>query len=795
MTAPPRNPDDVPGHPAPRPRRAASEASGHWAVAIGQDNLGTIQTGDHATAVTLPYEALRPAAEVDAPPGLDDLRHRPHRFVGRAVELDRLDAALTPPGGAVVQAVHGLGGVGKSALASHWAATRAHGCFPIRWINADSQANVQQGLADLATALQPALARVLSVELLAERALQWLATHTGWLLILDNVEDPADIAPLTDGLTTGRLLITSRLATTWNHVTTVIRLDVLDPAESLELLTRILTADGPRGPDGSAELCAEVGHFPLAIEQAASYLVENRLTTPTPRAYLDLLARYPADMYRDAGVTTGAERTIARVWRLTLDRITTAHPLAGDLLRTLAWYAPDHIPMTLLDGFGPPPALNRALGLLTAYSMVTPAPDTGGLSVHRLVQAFARTPDPDDPHRTGEAVDRAREHAVGRLAAAFPGDGNDPVTWPAWRGLLPHIDTLLDHGAETSDTLATAGLLNGAGVFLLGQGLCTRALEPLRRALAGTERLLGADHPNTLTARNNLAAAYESAGDLDRAVSLHTGNLTRRARVLGVSHPSTLISRNNLAGAYEAAGRVDEAIVLYEGNLADLAQVLGPAHPHTLAAKNNLAGAYETAGDLNRAVVLYEQNLEDCARALGSDHPDTLMYRNNLSGAYKSGGDPGRAIPLFERNLDDQIRVLGSDHADVLSSRNNLATAYAAVGDLDRAVPLLVRNLADRTRILGADHPAALTSRHNLARAYQDGGDLDRALPLLERNLDDRVRLLGPDHPDTLTSRDSLAGALQDGGDLDRALPLLERNLDDRVRLLGPDHPDTLTSR
>jgi hypothetical protein len=61
--------------------------------------------------------------------------------------------------------------------------------------------------------------------------------------------------------------------------------------------------------------------------------------------------------------------------------------------------------------------------------------------------------------------------------------------------------------------------------------------------------VLGADHPDTLTSRNNLAGAYESAGDLGRAIPLFEQTLTDRTRVLGEDHPSTLTTRNNLASA------------------------------------------------------------------------------------------------------------------------------------------------------------------------------------------------------------------------------------------------------
>ncbi|MFE2584564.1 FxSxx-COOH system tetratricopeptide repeat protein [Streptomyces sp. NPDC059378] len=736
---------------------------------------------------------VRPPAEVRAPAGLDDLPYRPGYFVGRSEEMDRLDAALDAPGVVLVQAVHGLGGIGKSTLAAHWAATRSHGRAPVRWITADSPAGVQQGLAGLAIALQPGLDRTLTGEALAEYGLQWLASHTGWLLILDNVNDPADIARLIARARGGRFLITSRLATAWTDTATLIRLDTLDPAESLALLTGTVTAAGPRDLDGAADLCAELGHLPLAIEQVAAYLAQNPFTTP--RAYLALLTAYPADMYRQGAATTAAERTIARIWNITLDRITTLQPQAVDLLRTLAWYAPDNIPLTLTDGPTTPPARHTALGLLTAYNLVTPDPATGTLAVHRLVQALARTPDTDDPHRTPTLIDQARQQATTNLHTALPTDFNTPANWPVWRTLLPHIDALVRYTDQDTDTTTAVLILNETGLFLDNQGLPTRAISYFQRTLAAYTRLLGADHPNTLTARNNLADAYRSAGDLSQAITLHEQNLADRMRVLGADHPDTLSSRNNLAGAYQAAGDPERAITLYEPTLADMVQVLGADHPNTLSSRNNLAHAYESAGDLDRAITLYEQTLADMVQVLGADHPNTLTSRNNLAGAYESAGDLDRAITLYEQTLADMVQVLGTDHPNTLTSRNNLAGAYRSAGNLSQAITLHEQNLADRMRVLGADHPNTLTSRNNLASAYESAGDLSRAITLYEQNLADMVRVLSTDHPNTLTARNNLASANRWAGNLSQAITLHEQNLADRMRVLGADHPHTAESR
>jgi pimeloyl-ACP methyl ester carboxylesterase len=169
-----------------------------------------------------------------------------------------------------VHAVHGLGGVGKSAIAAHWAARR-----PERlrwWMTADSAAGADAGLAALARALQPALAG-LPAEVQSERALAWLASHDGWLLVLDNVEDFRHVRPLLGRLTGGRILVTARRATDWHHGATALRLGEFTPADALALFTRVLAHHGSRDADGADAVCAELGHLALAVEQAAAQAI------------------------------------------------------------------------------------------------------------------------------------------------------------------------------------------------------------------------------------------------------------------------------------------------------------------------------------------------------------------------------------------------------------------------------------------------------------------------------------------------------------------------------------------
>ena len=314
------------------------------------------------------------------------------------------------------------------------------------------------------------------------------------------------------------------------------------------------------------------------------------------------------------------------------------------------------------------------------------------------------------------------------------------------------------------------------------------SIEFYEQMLAEYERVLGSDHPDTLSVRNNLAGAYDSAGRLAEAIDAWKELLPDCQRILGADHPDTLAVRNNLAVAYYSVGRFGEAVELFEQVLAERKRLLGSDHPDTLNTRNNLAVAYDSVGRFAEAVDAWEELLPDCQRVLGADHPDTLAVRNNLAHAYDSVGRFGEAIELFERVLAEQERVLGPDHPDTLVARNNLAGAYDSAGRFGEAIELY-------ERVLGPDHPDTLTTRHNLAFAYHSAGHFDEAIELYERVLADRVRVLGPDHPDTLTTRNNLAVAYHSVGRFGEAIELFERVLADRVRVLGPDHPDTLNAR
>jgi tetratricopeptide (TPR) repeat protein len=770
----------------PRP----DEKRGARAISVSGDVRGIASTGDNPINILVNAvpPKVKPFTEITAPVGLRRLPSRAGLFVGRHNALAVLEnevAGNRDP--VVVRVIHGLGGVGKSTLAARYAAS----CDlnPVWWITADTAANIDTGLAGLAEALQPDLAAECPQAVLRERAMQWLASHDGWLLVLDNVTSPADIQFLISSVQAGRFVVTSRRAAGWHGIASPIVLDVLEPGEAVDLLARIITHGDPRDLDGAGPLCRELGYLPLAIEQVGAYVAEAGIT---PREYMALLAQAPAAMFAEGAEGTDPERTIARIWRVTLDHLAD-EPLTGQLLRTLAWYAPDAIPRSLLEPLAEPVSLHRAIRQLAGYSMITV--HDGMIGIHRLVQAVARTPDPGDPHRLPHLVGEAQRQAIALLRSALPGadPSSELATWSQWRQILPHIEAVT--ARSTPDALETAYLLIQTAAFLDSQGATARTVAHFARARGIYHALLGASDPATLACNNNLALAHEAAGNLEAATSLLELTRADAVRELGASHPYTLTTANNLAGAYQRAGNLRQAIPLYRDTLAAREQALGPTHPETLDSLRNLADGYRDAGRLEQAIQLLIRAVREQTQVLGPAHPSTLITRRSLACAYREARDLPTAITLFEQALDDTRRVMGTDHPFTLAVRTELADTYGLAGTPRRAIPMLEQTVTDRERIDGPDNPATLEARGVLAMLRQLAGDYPQAIVDFEQLIADMQRVLGPAHPSTLTTRNNLAATYQAAGDLDRAIRVFERTLADREQALTYDHPATVGSR
>ncbi|WP_344599441.1 tetratricopeptide repeat protein [Streptomyces glaucus] len=685
----------------------------------------------------------------------------------------------------------GLGGVGKSQLAASLARelrdqerSGEAGLDVLVWVRATSIDQVISAYAEAAGRLQLPGAVPDDEDEAARRFLRWLAaTGRRWLVVLDDISDPVAVRQWWPDSGSGRgwVLATSRRedAQLSGQGRALVRIGLYTDAEARAYLKRRLTDASHahlHDPDRADEIAAELGHLPLALGHAAAYLINKRCTMADYLALLRDTGSRLGELLPASADTEGYGRPVTASLLLSLDAVEeadTSH-LARPLLHlaslmdplghpATAWTTPqalDHLRTARppqrrrLRKHHPPVTeteVHNALEHLRTYALITQDTATAPLRMHALTARAVRETIP-----TGLLPATART-AADALTRLWPRHDHENRELAALlRANVVHLDQLT-RPALWQPTIHPCIYKVSSG--LIEAGLYHQAIEYDETVLRLSSRIHGPDHPDTLSARHNLAVSYSAAGRVQDALDLRERVLADRERVLGPDHPDTLSARHNLAASYSVAGRAQEALDLGERVLADRERVLGLDHPDTLTARHNLATSYGDAGRVQDALDLRERVLADRERVLGPDHPDTLKARNNLAASYSDAGCIHDALDLGERVLADRERVLGPDHPDTLRARHNLAVSYGAAGRVQDALDLRERVLADCERVLGPDHPDTLTARHNLAVSYGAAGRVQEALDLRERVLADRERLLGPDHPATLRARNSLTRA------------------------------------
>ena len=434
-----------------------------------------------------------------------EIPQKPAAFVTRDT-VARLAAAAGGGQAAVLCAVTGLRGVGKTQVAAAYARSRViDGWGLVGWVNAETRDILLTGLARVADALGVADPEGDSLES-ARRLREHLQTPTGQgLLVLDNATDPDNLRTFLPATGSTQIVITST-DQAFAGLGQPVDVSAFTRAESLGYLRE---RTGLADDDGAASVAHELGDLPLALAQAAATITGRRLTYP---AYLERLRQVPV---RDLlGRRPGEDYpySTAAALLLSIQAAEAADPagLTGQLLRVLAVLSADGVRRALLDGLPGGPgeeAVDAAVERCVAGSLLTWSVTGDAVIMHRLLGRVLRERD-----QAGGQWDATVSAALDLL---------EPLLFPeeqAWSRrqegaeLAAQVEALqeADTGPASADRdLAVRQLRARSWTVrqLVAAADLSRAIDAGARALADCERVLGPDHPQTLSVRNNLERA------------------------------------------------------------------------------------------------------------------------------------------------------------------------------------------------------------------------------------------------------------------------------------------------
>ncbi|MEV7966424.1 FxSxx-COOH system tetratricopeptide repeat protein [Sphaerisporangium sp. NPDC088356] len=762
-------------------------------------------------------------------PPIWNVPNRNAGFTGRNSVLEKLrDQIISGP-----QALHGMGGVGKTQVALEYAHRFMADYDVIWWIAAEHVEPINRKMAELAEKLGVRIAEtVAETAKAAGEALRIGRPYSRWLLIFDNADNPNELETyLPSG--TGHILITSRNPA-WSRIANPLEVGVFDRPESVEHLLRRVS--GLTSPDAD-NVASALGDLPLAIEQASAWLGE---TAMPPEQYVGLLGEQLTQVLSLGEQPTDYPTPVAATWNLSFERLKKRSPASARLLELLAFFGPEPVSMDMLyldamstclvpydEAMREKLMIGPAIRELGRYALARVDQADKSIQVHRLIQAVVQD-------RMNAAEKESTVHDVHRiLVAARPsiGDTDDPENWPRYEEIWPHLvpsnaaecdeeatrkllidrvrylwkrgdfEASLDLGNSLEktwnvklgkDDRQTVHLRFHVANTLRSMGRYTEAHDVDTQVLTHQVRELGEFHPYTLMTAGGLAADLRALGEFQEALRVDGETYERVKELFGEDHPRTLVAAHNLGVSLRLAGRFSRARELDMETVERRRRVIGEMHPYTLYTTANLAHDLRELGQLSQSVEILRTNLEHYRQVLGDDLIDTLRTATSLATSLRRTGAETEALELATDTHDRYIRRYGHTAPETLSCRLEFATCLATVGQTAHAHELATDVMLHFSESLGESHPYTLAAANNIATYLRELTHVGEAKDLAERTLLTLSERVGTSHPLKLTCAINVANCLAELGDLEAA-EALDRETEVLLKkILGSDHPDTL---
>ncbi|KAJ1308664.1 hypothetical protein OPQ81_004357 [Rhizoctonia solani] len=667
------------------------------------------------------------AASASVPPVV---RHCPAPtpiFTGCESKLCKIESCIT---GSIMErkvcVVHGLGGAGKTQMALKVIERTYNQWKEIIYVDASTQESIESALKDFAKSKK--------VGDTYQDALQWLGLHhERWLVVFDNADDPSlPLCGYIPGGNHGSIIITTRISGMQlfaQGTDSNCSVSCMDPDDALALLLKLAQKQdhelSPGEVISAKALLQDFDHFALAIVHAGTFIGQSPHMTITEYRSLFMREQQRAlEAYRKLPAAVKADNyshTVYTAWLMCYELL---HSQAQKLLWLLAFL--HHAGITI-------EIFRRAAANIMSYKPTLPTTSLEDLARQKLRDFLRSFLDVDQCWDTllfteslNEIVSRSlleydHLNQCYRIHVLVQGWVRMIVPWEV-NIAVECARTLLSMSIPTDNSLESV-------IFRMSIGL------HIDKTLLETPDGIGANHallfsrvyeergqwkqgmiiPTHYRPWSKLALTYRKLKRINEARDLQVQVLDARKRVLGDDHPVTLSATNNLALIYSELNQINEARDLQVQVLDAWKRVLGDDHPDTLSTMSNLALTYWKLNRLDEARYLQVQVLDARKRVLGDDHPDTLSAMNNLALTYWKLDRFDEARYLQVQVLDARKRVLGDYHPDTLSTMSNLANTYWKLNRLDEARDLQVQMLDARKRVLGDDHPNKLLIMVKLA--------------------------------------------------------------------------------
>ena len=668
-------------------------------------------------------------------------------FTGREEILTELHARFKANNATALSQRHamsGLGGIGKTQTAVEYAYRYEKDYQAVLWARAESHEALTSSYVEIARLLDLPQKDEKDQTIIMQAVKRWLQDNHGWLLILDNADEPKIVREFLPTRCAGHLLLTTR-AQALGGLAQRIEVDTFAPELGAFFLLRratIIEATAaiekatPEDREVATKISEELGGLPLALDQAGAYIEEAQCRLAD---YLSLYRTHRAKVLKErGGLIDDHPDSVATTWSLSFQRVEQKNAAAADLLRFCAFLAPDAIPEEIItagaEHLGPvlqaaandSMALNKAIAILGAYSLIQRDPAEKTLSIHRLVQVVLRD-------AMGETEKRSwAEQVILSVNMAFPDSHYD--TWSQCKRLLSQAWTVTQFIEQYQIVSEDAeGLLQKMAHYLWDRGRYAEA-EPLYQLLLHLrEQCYGPEHPGTAWGLHGLGDLYWRQGKYIEAEPLLLRSIQIVEQQFGPEDLGVAHMLFGLATLYRRQGKDAQSEQLYQREIQIVEQQLGSGSPKLIAPLSSLAILYHHPNRYAEAEQLYQRALQICQQQLGSEHYKIGLPLLGLATLYREQGKGVEAELLYQQTLQIWEQYFGPEHPQMAQSLIGLARLYHHQGRYAEAERLYQRALTISEKALGPQHPNTQQAHQNYANLLRAMGCDEEAKQLEEK--------------------------------------------------------------
>jgi tetratricopeptide (TPR) repeat protein len=462
----------------------------------------------------------------------------------------------------------------------------------------------------------------------------------------------------------------------------LIQIPPMGRSESIDLLSKILK--GGEYEDKDIEKLADaLEHLPLALSQAAAFILENSISI---EVYLRLLRDNRTNTFEllsDGTNSAEAHSAVTTTWVMSFKQIGQRNPRAADILSLMAFLDRQGVPADLIKTHDKTLSgleFEKACGVLKAFCLI----DEKQLTIHgenhrtfnmqQLVQRVTR--------QWLESHDKSsqqwEENALIAVSKVFPPEERE--NWKKFEIYLPHVQVVLERKIESAlGTDAKADLLLHASSYFRVKGYHARAAEMGHEAVEIRKQSLGAKHPKTLASHTNLSRILLEQKKVNEARELQAEAVAAAESTVEKSDQDMLRARGHLAALLGIQEKYREAKRLQKNVVEMSKNALGEEHLDTLLATRDLAVTYGHQKLYDKAETLFRRVLEIRMGKLGPDHPETLISTLDLAeilGLQDPEKNASKAEVLASQVVEGRKRILGDEHPATLLAMGTLATTY-----------------------------------------------------------------------------------------------------------------------